>query len=613
MKDNNKLLNKINNLPIKPGIYQFKDQMGQILYIGKARSLKSRIQSYFSSGNKDPKTNELVQQIYDLETIQTNNELEALILESNQIKKYKPPFNIILRDDKHYPFLQLTLQEEYPRLRVARKIKKDGAVYFGPYVPTRPMRNTLRLINKYFGLRQCSRKLNNSVKRPCLNFQMGRCIGPCSNQDKETYNAAVKQVKLFLEGRKDTLTEILTKNMDEASEHMEYEKAAKLRDQVRDIQQMLSKQNIISNQLDDLDVFGFVRDGSIVTIDLFHVRTGRILGRHSHRMTVSSPDDDMQILQDFITQYYLKETYLPEEILVSMDLPDAEVISKWFTERKGKRVRIHRPIRGRKKEILKMAYKNVLVSHMVRMQESEEIESILTAMKNQLGLSKNPGRIEGFDVSNIHGLIAVGSTVVWENNRMMRSEDRRFKIREVGGIDDYAMIAEIVKRRYTRMLKESLPLPDLVLIDGGLGHVNAAFNVMKKLQLDSIDIIGIAKGRKQDESLRDRLFKPEITTPIILPPNSQTLHVLQQIRDEAHRFAITFHQKLRKKAGLHSILDEIPGIGPTRRKLLLKHFGSLKKIKNANVEELSEIKGMDAVTAHNVHRFLHDDNNMETN
>jgi len=603
------LSEKLQNLPDEPGVYLMKDARGHIIYVGKAVSLKNRVRSYFQKGAKDEKTEIMVRSIADLETIVTHTELEALILESTLIKKHHPRFNIILRDDKNYPYLRLDLKAEYPRLDVVRGLKKDGAVYYGPYVPAGGMWEILSLIRRTFPLATCRKAFNREKpERPCVQHQIGRCMAPCAGHvDPGAYKDVVSQVRLFIEGKNRDLVDLLKNRMTEASENMEYERAAELRDRISRIEGAFEKQKIISPGFEDQDVIGIASAGGHTDIQALFVRNGMLIGRKDFHFSEVQGASDRDILAEFLHQFYAKEMIVPTEVLLPLEVPDREVIGSWLTDRRGAKVEIFVPQRGRKRELVQMASDNAAQALKEQLLSRKSKERVLLRLQEELGLRNLPRRIEAFDISNIQGTEAVASMVSFENNLPDKRNYKRFKIRSVEGQDDFASMAEVVRRRYARA-KEEGDLPDLILIDGGKGQLNAALDVLIELDIKGPDIMGLAKARSGDEGSKrefERVFLPGVEEPVVLEPTSAVTHLVARVRDEAHRFAIEYHRRLREKKAVRSELDDIPGIGEARKKALLRYFGSLAKVKAATVSELAGVKGMTKKAAEEIFNFFH--------
>jgi excinuclease ABC subunit C len=599
---------KLQNLPDSPGVYLMKDGKGHVIYVGKALSLWNRVRSYFQKGAMGEKTEMLIRQIADIETIMTHTELEALILESTLIKKHRPRYNIILRDDKNYPYLRFDMKAEYPRLDVVRGLKKDGALYYGPYVPAGGMWELLSLIRRTFPLATCKKEFKKDrPERPCVQHQIGRCMAPCSGEiDKAAYQDMVGQVRLFIEGKNRDLLDLLKRRMAEASDNMEYERAAELRDRIAKIEGAFEKQKIISPGFENQDVIGMVSEGGHANIQALFIRNGMLLGRKDFTITDVLGMSDEEVMTDFLRQFYAKEMIVPAEVLLPFAVPDRELFEVWLTEKRGANVEVLVPQRGRKRELVQMASDNAGQSLREHLLSRKSKERVLLRLKEELGLRNLPRRIEAFDISNIHGAEAVASLVSFENNLPDKRNYKRFRIKSVQGQDDFASMAEVIRRRYTKANEEGI-LPDLILIDGGKGQLNAALEVLSGLGINGPDVFGLAKARSGAEGSDrefERVFLPGVDEPIILEPTSQTTHLVARVRDEAHRFAIAYHRKLREKRAIKSELDDIPGIGEVRKKALLRHFGSLEKIKKATSEELASVAGMTTKVAQDVSDFF---------
>lgn len=579
----------LKKIPASPGIYLMKDKNNQILYIGKAKNLKNRVRSYFQKSEAPlPRTRIMLKRTADIDFITTSNEIEALMLESNFIKKHLPRYNVLLKDDKHYPYIRLSTNTDFPYLSIVRKVKKDGATYFGPYVMVKEVRETTRLIHKIFPFRQSRDDLSGKFKRrPCLNYQMGRCSAPCAGEiTRDAYNKIVQDVILFLKGRNDTLVEYLKKRMHQASEELRFEDAAKLRDQIEAVESVIKKQKIISTNLENQDVIVFYREGSVAGIQILMVRNGKITGDKNYKLSKLNGIDNDELLSSFIKQYYADEPLLPQEILLPMDIKEKDIISQWLSAKKKSRIIIQVPEKGRKKNLVKMAEENARFIF----RKEEHGHEILEELKEVLDLRNIPIRIEAFDISNISGSMATGASVLFVQGEPFKKGYRRFKIREIQGADDYGMMSQIILRHYARLLDEKKELPNLIIVDGGKGHLNAAVRVLKDLDLfEKIDVMAIAKGKKRNKLESDEIYTLKHKNPVFFPVDSPMKFLLQRIRDEAHRFAIAYHQKLRKKGGLYSILDDISGIGGKRKKQLIKHFGGITKLKEASVEEIKEV------------------------
>ncbi len=596
MNPKDRLKEILEPIPKLPGIYIMKDGKGEMLYIGKAKSLFHRVRSYFSdAADQAPRTRIFVRKVKDIKFLTTKTEQEALILESNFIKKHQPRYNVLLKDDKHYPYIRMTTQETFPRLEVVRRVKKDGATYFGPYTMVREVRDTIRLIYKIFPLRQSNDELDgNPKRRPCLNYQMKRCLAPCAGLvSPEDYAKVVNDVVLFLKGKNTELVKSLKEKMNEASTHQRYEEAAVYRDKVEAIKTVVDKQKIISTSQIDQDVIACTSDRGWSMVQLLAVRGGKMIAEKIYKMKNLNQEDDSETLASFLKQYYADELALPSEILLSHVIEDAELIEQWLTEKKQGKVHLEVPQKGKKRDLVKMAEENARFAMRTELDKEDVATRSLEELQETLSLKNFPRVIEGFDISNISGTNAVGSMVVFENAKSAKEKYRRFKIKTVAGIDDYAMITEVMIRRYARLLDEGKPLPDLILIDGGKGHLNTGYKALESLELEGrIDLACIAKGKFRSNLETDEVFLAGKKDPVWFKENSPSRFLLQRVRDEAHRFAIDYHRKLRGKGSLSSPLEGIPGIGKKRRLMLLKEFGSIENIKNATLEELQKLPGI---------------------
>ena len=597
------LKEKVSSLPDLPGVYMMKSEKGHVIYVGKAKSLRKRVASYFlKTAGQSTKTASLVSHISDIDYMVTSSEVEALILENNLIKRHRPRYNVILRDDKNYPYLRLS-SEEYPKLTVVRGIKKDKAWYFGPYTSATSMRETLRLIRRVFPIRACSDEAFRGRKRPCLNYQIGRCLAPCVGfVSKEDYEGIVNDIRMFLEGKNRELARALGRKMAEASEMLDFESAAKIRDRINAVKKVLERQSITSGKLIDQDYLAVARKGDEAQAMVLFVRGGSVIGSKSFPFPKVGESSEADILTSFITQFYSDEKFIPEEVVVSVDVDDKALIETWLTERKGKTVKLIRPVRGERVKVLEMAIKNAELALKDRLGLEETGIKNLDGLKDALHLKNLPQRIEAFDISNIGGKEAVASMVVFENGRPKKSDYRHFRIKTVEGANDYGMMAEVLLRRYGRLVSEGEKLPNLIMVDGGKGQLNVALSVAKELKLEGVDIISLAKERGE---ATDRVFVPNVKDAKGIPKDSPVLHLLQYIRDESHRFAITHHKKLRGKNLKKTELLDIPGIGEAKAKALLKQIGSLDKVKEADKEVLSKVKGITKRDAETVYKFFH--------
>jgi excinuclease ABC subunit C len=577
------LQSKLARLPEQPGCYLFKNEKKEILYVGKAAVLADRVRSYFQKGaEQTPKTALLANETVDLETIVTRSVLEALILESNLIKRHRPRFNIVLRDDKQYPYLRLPIKENFPRLSIVRRVQKDGALYYGPYTPAGALRETLRFIRKVFPLATCEIDINGKAERACIEFEIKRCMAPCiGNQSRDDYHAIVKQVRQFLEGRDRELLDSLREEMEQAAEREQFEEAARLRDRLFKVERTLEKQRITQISASDQDVVGLARQGTAADLQLLFVRGGLLIGRKDFFWPQAGETSDEELVRSAIEQFYNKEGQPPKELLLPTSFDDASLFEQWLTEKRGDAVRLVTPERGGKHQLVRLAEENAGAAIAEHLRDEALDRQATAELKRLLRLEKPPHRIEGFDISNIMGNQSVASLVVWEDGQAKKSDYRKFRIKTVEGANDFASMQEAVSRRYG--MTEDLARPDLILIDGGLGQLSAALDGLKQVGQEQIPIIGLAKARGDKE---ERIFLPGRKNPIVLRPNSPATHLVQRIRDEAHRFAVTYHRKLRGKALLASELDHVSGIGEIRRKRLLKQFGSLERIAQATDEQL---------------------------
>jgi excinuclease ABC subunit C len=577
------LQSKLRHVPDQPGVYLFKDTTGEILYIGKAASLANRVRSYFiKGGDHSPKTTLLVSQITDLEIIVTRSELEALILESNLIKRHRPKLNVVLLDDKQYPYLRLPIKEDFPRLSIVRRVQKDGALYYGPYTPAGALRETLKVIKKVFPLATCTIEIDGTAERACIEFEIKRCMAPCTgNQSKEDYQKIVTQVRQFLEGRDRELLDDLHAQMAAAADREEFEEAARLRDRLFKIERTLEKQRVTQTTAIDQDVIGVARQGTAVDLQLLFVRGGLLIGRKDFFWPQAAEAGDEELVRSAIEQFYNKDGQPPKELLLPVELDDATLIEEWLSGKRGDKVRLVAPERGVKHQLLLLAEENAAASVADHLRDELLDRQAVEELKRLLRLDRTPERIEGFDISNTMGNQSVASMVVWEGGQMKKSDYRRFKIQTVTGANDFASMQEVVLRRYRDT--EDLARPDLVLIDGGLGQLAAAREGLKQAGEPDMAVIGLAKARGEKD---ERIFLPGRKNPIMLRANSPATHLVQRIRDEAHRFALSFHRRLRSKALLASQLDHIIGIGEIRRTSLLRRFKTLEGLAAASDDDL---------------------------
>jgi excinuclease ABC subunit C len=601
------LKEQLSSIPAKPGVYLMKDENGKVIYVGKAVNLRNRVRSYFhASANRSPKTHYLRQDIAYLDFIVTASELEALILECNLIKKYQPRYNVRLKDDKRYPYIKITWQEPYPRIYTVRQMQNDGAKYYGPFTATWAVSQTLDLLRKIFPYLTCKREITGQDKRACLYYHIGRCPGPCIGAvSQEEYRALVSQICRFLEGKSEEIIGDLRAQMMAASERLEFERATTLRDQIVALERIIERQRVVSSALADEDVIAFARQDGDACVQVFFIRRGKLIGREYFVLEGTADEDARQIMTSFVKQFYDKAAYVPSEILLQSDIDEAMIIQSWLRSKRGTKVTLKVPQRGQKKELVQLAAENAAetLAHLRAqwlLDEGKSVEA-LAELHEHLELAAPPTRIECYDISNIQGRAATGSMVVFVKGVPRKSDYRRFKIRTVEGADDYAMMKEVLRRRFRRLSAHDEAwtiLPDLLVVDGGKGQLNAALEVMDEYGLrEAVPVVGLAKEREE-------VFVPNQSNPILLPRGSQGLFLMQRIRDEAHRFALQYHRRLREKKTLTSTLEEIPDIGPKRRQALLKHFGSLESIREATVEELMAVPGMPRRAAEQVKEHL---------
>jgi excinuclease ABC subunit C len=593
------LQTQADSLPQTPGVYLFKDLKGAILYVGKAKDLRKRVRTYFQGREQDIKTSLMLAKVRQVDHIATQTEKEALILEDTLIKEHHPRYNIQLRDDKRYPLLRLSIQERFPRLSVVRRTREDNALYFGPFPAATSMRETLRVIHKAFPLRRCSVAQFAHRSRPCLNFQMNRCLAPCCEEvSEEAYNRIVQEVRLFLEGKSDFLAEELRNSMDQEATALRFEQAARIRDRLAALERITERQKVIAQDSSHRDAVGMSRQGGKIGIQVLFIRGGRLLGGRFFAIKDAGLPDQ-EVLSTFLHQFYKEGQFIPQEILVPFSLEDTPVLEEVLEEQGKKRVRLRHPRRGSQgNDLIQMAEENAAGKLIGQLKG----EDALQEMQKRFSLAHIPARIEGFDISNLGGGLAVGSQVVFEEGEPAKARYRKYRIKTVQGMDDYAMLYEVLVRRLRRGKKEG-DLPDLILIDGGKGQLNVALEVLKELKIEEVDALSIAKKRKPEEE--EKVFLPNKKEGISLRSASPASLLLQRVRDEAHRFAIAYHTKLRSKAGLSSLLAEIPGIGEERRRSLLKHLGGWEEIMKATPAKLAEAPGMNKALAQQVWEHLH--------
>jgi excinuclease ABC subunit C len=646
-------------MPTRPGVYIFKDAKGKILYVGKAAALRNRVRSYFGSTHAfEPKTRRLVDKIADVEFILTATVQEALLLEATLVKRHQPFFNVRLKDDKHYPYLKIDLKEEWPRVEITRRVgSRDGARYFGPFASAGSVRRTLDLVKKLFPWRSCTKEITGKDPRPCLEYYIHRCVGPCASL------TVIGQTIMFLEGRREEIARDLRREMQEASARLEYERAARLRDQVQAIDRTTERQVMEVRDRTDMDVFGLAREDQEAYVQVFFLRKGLIVGRDIFQLDGTAGETDAEVLRSFVEQFYESAPYIPRRVLLPVDVGEMDLIQEWLSEKRETNVEVTVPERRERKQLVQRAMDNARESlQQARakwMADRGKKDQALQQLEDELELPTLPRRIECYDISNIQGTSAVGSMVVFEEGNAKRSEYRRFRIKGVAGQNDFAMMQEVLKRRFWRYRRQSeqeganeaapvleagaghdtdvgpverelsqpnagatMPvpeeeegapevsstngleydesfgaLPDLLIVDGGKGQVSAAHDALRNLGMGQIPLAGLAKRFEE-------LYVKDVSEPIVLDRTSQALYLVQRIRDEAHRFAITYHRDVRSKRGIRSALDEVPGVGPKRKKALLRKFGSVKAIKDASIEEIASTPGFTRRVAEKVMEAL---------
>ncbi|HET7289206.1 MAG TPA: excinuclease ABC subunit UvrC [Thermodesulfobacteriota bacterium] len=599
---------KVGSVPVSAGVYILKDRKGRSLYIGKAKNLRSRVMSYLHEGGdpQRPHISYLMREVEDLDYFVTRNEREALVLENSLIKQKKPRYNIRLRDDKNYLSLRLDPRERFPRLTLTRRVLKDGALYYGPFASADALKKAKRLIHKVFPLRDCTdEKFRRHSARPCLSYYMGMCLGPCAGKvGEDEYGEAVERTRMFLRGEKNSIIEMLRNSMRKASEEMRYEDAAHYRDQARLLEKNLDEQMFITPGTKDRDIVGFHREGQDAEFSVLFSRGGMLVDKAEYSFKNAAGTDE-DLLGEFISQFYGGNRFIPNEIIIPIGVEGIEDVSEWLSERLGRKVALSVPERGVKASQLELAGRNALESFQRKhARELSELD-ILERLKSSLHLSRQPAAIECFDISNIQGELAVASLVRFEGGKPARERYRTYKIKTVEGPNDYAMMREVLSRRLTRAEEEVWGIPDLILIDGGKGQLNIAHSVIEELgYTGELDLASIAKGRYEGES--DKMYIYGRKNPIVFSRNSQVLFLLMRVRDEAHRFAITFHKKLRGKRAVSSALDDVPGIGAKRKKELIKRFGSLSGIKAASVDEIAAVPGLSRRIAEELKEKLSD-------
>ena len=608
---------ELKKLPGKPGVYLMHDETDKIIYVGKAISLKNRVRQYFqSSRNKGAKIEQMVTHISRFVYIVKSSVIEALLLEGNLIKEHRPKYNTMLMDDKAYPFIKVTVQEPFPRVMLARRVQKDKAKYFGPYTSAGAVKDTIELIRKLYFIRSCNRRLPKDIgkERPCLNYHIHQCKAPCQGYiSKEEYRKSVEEVLHFLNGNYDPILEKLKAQMEEASEALEFERAIEYRELINSVQKIAQKQKITDTAGDDRDIVAVSKDLEDAVVQVFFIRNGRLIGRDHFYLKIAENDTKSEILSSFIKQFYAGTPYIPAELMLPEEIEDQEIIEEWLTTRREHKVRLRIPKKGTKEKLVELAQKNaqmVLKNDKERLKREEgRTIGAVKELEKILGLT-GIIRMEAYDISNTNGFDSVGSMVVYEHGKPKRNDYRKFKIKSVQGPDDYASMNEVLTRRFEHGLRERQDesetggfqaFPDLIMMDGGRGQVNIALEVLEKLNLH-IPVCGMVK----DDNHRTRgLYFNNVELPI--DRNSECFRLITRIQDEAHRFAITFHRQLRSKGQVHSILDDIPGVGPARRKDLMRSFENIEAIRNATVDDLKELPSMNEKSAQEVYKFFHQD------
>ena len=603
---NSLILEQLKQLPTAPGVYLMRDTAGNIIYVGKAANLFKRVRSYFTSGQKlSAKAQRMVSRVRDIDFFVTSSAQEALILELNLIKRHRPRYNVSLKDDKTFPYLKIDIDNDWPRVYVTRCLEQKGGRYFGPFASARSVRQTLKVLKEIFPFRSCTKNITGSAPRPCLQHHIQHCLGPCIGAvSKDEYAEVIRQIVLFLEGKQEKVVRELESRMEEAARALDFEKAALLRDRIRAVRQVIEGQRLATRVRGEQDVIAFVQDKGRAYAQVFFVRSGRLVGRESFILEGTRSEEPSQIMASFVEQFYHSAPGVPPLLLLQHPLEDKAVIEDWLQRKRGASVRIQVPRRGSRKELVDIVAENARQGleqlKIKRLAAPKVLKAALDEIKRELKLPRLPSRLEGYDISNIQGKLAVGSMVVFEQGSPKTSCYRRFRIKTVPRADDYAMLAEVLGRRFKRLSSAAddwAVLPDLILIDGGRGQLNAALSAIDKAGAGPVPIASLAKENEE-------IFIPRRAKPVVLPRSSPGLQLLERLRDEAHRFALGYHQKLRSRASITSALDAVPGIGPKRRRALLKQFGSLAGIRRASPEELAAVANMNPNLAKKVKECL---------
>lgn len=609
--------------PTSPGVYLMHDNTGKVLYVGKAVSLRARLLTYFSSkSGLDKKTRNMVSRVADFEFIVTESDSEAVILECNLIKQHKPPYNVRLKDDKSYPFIKIDYSEDFPQVYITRRVSNDGSRYFGPFASAHSVRQTLVLLKKLFPYRSCTKTITGDDTRPCLDYHIHRCVGPCIGAvNRQQYAEVIDQVVMFLEGKADTVSVSIGVQMYEAAEALEFERAAALRDQLKAIERVQESQKVFHPTNESMDVLAVALGSMEAMVQVFFVRKGKLVGRDHFMMAGTTGDGPETILSAFVEQFYDANPYVPPRVVLQHPLDSAEAIQNWLGQKRGGPVVLQVPQRGEKRRLVQMVAENAaqgLEQLKVKRAFEGDIAMVIEELQEALNLPRPPRRIECYDISNIQGSNPVGSMVVFEDGKPRKSHYRRFKIKSVEGVDDYSMMREVLTRRFRRLAKSEdesdnndqrfstrdaemqdawQSVPDLVLIDGGKGHLGSAVQVFLELGIEDIPLSSLAKENEE-------LFVPQTPEPIVLPRTSQALFLVQRLRDEAHRFAITFHRQRRSRGATSSVIDDVPGVGPKRRRMLLRRFGSAKGIREAKLDDIVALPGINLKLAQQIKDFL---------
>ena len=610
-----KLQEQLDRLPSEPGIYEMLDEHGKVLYVGKALELRNRVRSYFQPGRpRSVRSDALLEQVAELRTIIVKSESEALLLEANLIKQHKPAFNIRLKDDKKYPFLKVTLNEMFPRVIFTRKLVRDGSKYFGPYSNAGVLRDSIDLIRKVFPLRTCKEDIGKVYRRPCLQYHIKRCLAPCAFlQSKADYDATVRDVLLFLEGRHSVLVDKLAREMEQASEQLAFEHAARLRDRIADLERVMARQEVVWKSHIDMDLIAGAHGQGVSALEVFFVRSGKLIGQEHFIVEGTEGRSPDEVLAEFVKQFYAGSAAIPKELMLELRIPDMRELERALSEVRGNRVRIVVPERGQRAEYMRKVKRNAdqhLADHLARVDVAQERSVVaLEELAGALNLPGLPQRIECYDISHVQGTNVVGSMVVFENGKPAKAEYRRFKIQGDERNDDFANMQQMLRRRLRYLSpdtqssttlgrdKKFAKRPGLILIDGGRGQLNAIYDVLQELDLIALPLAALAKHFEELYVLGEQ-------TPIVLPRNSPALHLVQHIRDEAHRFAVSYHRGLRAKSAVRSLLDDLPGVGPARRKALVDAFGSVAEVRRASVEQLADVTGISQSLARKIREAL---------